>query len=146
MKKILITAITVIIISGFIGCSINSPEPVTTTIIEQTQNIPNEHYYFNPFTVTGTVILSVTINVTESTPVDILLLSAENFNKYKNLESFQYYTAGSAFNVISKTYSGTINEGSYYIVIDNTTNMVNGGATSSGDVNVYIKVSYTTTD
>ena len=146
MKRIFFVSIMSLVLIGFLGCSIKPAEPTTTTVIDQTQNIPSEMYYAFTFTVTGTVVLSVDVNVTESLPVDVLLLSADNYEKYKNSESFQYYTAGTALNVISKTYSGTISDGTYYIVIDNTTNGVNGGATPSGDVNVYIKVSYTSTN
>lgn len=72
--------------------------------------------------------LSFTIDVQNDVYIDVLLLNEENYNKYRNGQSFSYYTEGTDFNTLYKKVSSITfyTHDNYYLAVDNTDEPPNG--------------------
>lgn len=64
-----------------------------------------------------------TVKIQSDEPIDVRMLDEDNYNKFTNDESYEAYSAGSADDVVSKTYKVTLPGGAYYVVLDNSENI-----------------------
>jgi hypothetical protein len=89
--------------------------------------------------------IEVTVEVKQGGPVDVLLLDSAQYYQFEQFMndrkgSFTYFVAGSALNVMSKSYTFQIpGADRYYVVISNAGG-IERGARPEGDVAVYLKV------
>lgn len=85
-------------------------------------------------------VLNVNIQVTNGGPIDVLLMKSSDYVDYLAYRDFDYYAGGSSYGIKSKSYSYTFPENDdYYLVMDNT-NEPEGGATPTGTVALYAKI------
>jgi len=138
-KNILAIGLVLLISATVFACGCvdeNAPASPTTVLDEATTVYSDEYMSYSARLDKGdTITISVT---TDGSPIDLFLMNAQDFDEYKNTQSrhVTYYVAGSALNVVSKTYTLTVPESNtYYIVADNT-ETPEGGAYAGYDVNV----------
>ena len=120
--------------------------PSTSAETEGTETIDEDYYwyYVAEFFSGDYLELIYTIDVQNDQYIDVMLLNTENFNKYVNDETFEYYTIGTDFNtlytdVLSITFTTYDN---YYIVVDNTDSPPNGAEPAWDGVNNYCTFHY----
>lgn len=111
---------------------------------EGTETIDEDYYWYTPieFFSGDYFTLSFTIDVQNDMYIDVILLNEENFNKYKNHDSFSYYK-GTDFNTIYTKASITFyTHDNYYLVVDNTDYPSNGAMPPWDGVNSYCTFYY----
>lgn len=126
------------------GCVDENAPAAPTTVLDETTTVYSDEYmsYSVRLDMGDTITISVT---TDGSPIDLFLMNAQDFDEFENMqtgygETFTYYVAGSALNVVSKTYTLTVPESNtYYIVADNT-ETPDDGAYAGYDVNVHVVI------
>lgn len=120
--------------------------PTVSAETEGTETIDEDYYwYYAAEFFSGDYLeLIYTIDVQNDQYIDVMLLNEENFNKYVNDQSFEYYTKGTDFNTLytdvpSITFTTHDN---YYIVVDNTDDPPNGAKPAWDGINNYCTFHY----
>jgi len=126
------------------GCVDENTPAAPTTVLDETTTVYSDEYKSCSARLDkgDTITISVT---TDGSPIDLFLMNAQDFDEYESMqtgygETFTYYVAGSALQVVSKTYTLTVPESNtYYIVADNT-DAPDDGAYAGYDVNVHVGI------
>lgn len=114
---------------------------------EGTETIDEDSYWYMtiPFFNGDYITLSYTIEVQNNIYIDVMLLNEENYNKYRNDQSFSYYRDGTDFNTIYTNVPSISlsTHDNYYLVVDNTDDPPNGATPPLNGINDYCTFHYT---
>ncbi|MDL5501628.1 MAG: hypothetical protein QSU88_00265, partial [Candidatus Methanoperedens sp.] len=119
------------------------------TNIDQTRTIDLNKYYELPMNeVKAGDVMSVDLQVTSGSPIDVLLMKSAGYPEYLNAVTqrgtINYLADGSTLGTTSIKYSYKFPEsGDYYLVIDNT-DVPKGGGSPTNQVEIHLKVSVVT--
>ena len=100
-------------------------------ILNETTVVAGED--FEAYEVTSDGAVEWTITISSDEPIDLRMVTSENYEKFQNGEEYMTYTAASTNDVTAKTYTVTLPAGTYYVVLDNSGNL--------DDTDVSIKIS-----
>ena len=124
-----------------VGCPKSEEEEV---LVQKETVVVADMYEYDSFTVNKEDILSIEFEVTSGGNVDLFLMNEADFELYELVvagtdTTFGYYTR--YLNTSSICAGITIHDsGTYYIVIDNLTNGLEGEAVPTGDVEFSLTV------
>jgi len=123
------------------GCVDEDAPAAPTTVLDEITTVYSDGYESYSARLDKGDVRTISVT-TDGSPIDLFMMNAQDFDEYENAQSghITYYVAGSALNVVSKTYTLTVPESNtYYIVADNT-ETPDGGAYAGYDVNVHMVI------
>lgn len=114
-------------------------------VAEETKYLEYEQYWSVSTELEEGYEIEVTVEVKQGGPIDVLLFDSGDYLQFEQFmegtgEEFTYFVAGSALNVMSKSYTFQIPSSDRYYVVINNAGRIEGGATPEAEVAVYLKV------
>jgi len=106
--------------SGSGGSSSGGSEdtgPVTEDFITDTSTVEEDGWVYYDWTQDMTVEYTIEYIVRDGPEIDVYVMSEDEFENYDNGDRFRTYLDSTG---TSGTMSGTLAEGSYYLVLDNS--------------------------
>lgn len=136
----LLAIVSMLVIVALSGMPPASADEGTETIDEDYYWVGQESFFSGDY-----LTLSFTIDVQNDQYIDVMLLNEENYNKYKNGQSFSYYRDGTDFNTIYTNVASITfyTHDNYYLVVDNTDEPPGGAQPAWDGVNNYCTFHYT---
>jgi len=89
-------------------------------IIDSTRQVDEDQYLAQSFTLNDTANIEVQMTVRKGPAIDVLTMSADEFDHFENRERFRYFPELSIEDGTGGSASGTLDPGEYVLVIDNT--------------------------
>ena len=115
MKRIgIITSVFLLMTITFL------PSIVIAVAIAGTETINEGEYWHTEIPLLDRSEIYITISVLNGIPIDIFLFDEENFELYRNNESYEFILEGSRLNTIIADIIVTLEAGTYFLVVDNT--------------------------
>lgn len=118
------------------------------SVFEKTITIPDEQMWHTNTNVDKNTEYTFELEVTNGSAIDLLVLDTTNFEKYQQgfnsgaYTEFEDYNDLSDVNIMSTTFSFTVDESvKLYFAIENDNYLI-GGADGGGEVKVHIKLTY----
>ena len=96
------------------------PSITIAELIAGTETVNRGEYWHAEIPIIDTSEIYIIINVINGIPVDVFLFDEENFELYRNNESYEFILEGSRLNTSSVDITITLEVGTYFLVVDNT--------------------------